>query len=63
MSTHRGEKTVLTKLARIAEIARTKPEEKLTSLAHLINPELLKICHNEADGKKAVGVDQVTKEE
>ncbi|HBV86409.1 MAG TPA: reverse transcriptase [Desulfosporosinus sp.] len=54
---------MLTKLARIAEIAKAKPKEKLTSLAHLINTELLEICHNEADRKKAAGVDRVTKEE
>jgi len=63
LSTHRGEKTVQTKLSRIAEIAKAKPNEKLTSLAHLINPELLEICHKEADGRKATGIDQVTKEE
>lgn len=29
----------------------------------MINAELLKQCHKELDGKKAVGVDKVTKEE
>jgi len=52
-----------TKLARIAEVARTRPTEKFTSLGHLINEELLEICHNEANGQKATGVDFVTKEE
>ncbi len=52
-----------TKLARIAEVARTKPNEVFTSLAHLINEEMLKQCHQEMAGKKAAGVDQVTKEE
>lgn len=54
---------MLTKLAKIAEVARTRPNEKFTSLGHLINEELLEICHNEAKGQKATGVDFVTKEE
>lgn len=52
-----------TKLARIAEVARAKPEEKFTSLAHLINAEILEACHKQMDKKKAVGADEVTKEE
>ncbi|GAB6172390.1 hypothetical protein JCM15765_18680 [Paradesulfitobacterium aromaticivorans] len=35
---------------------------KFTSLAHLINADLLRTCHLEMDGKKATGVDGVTKE-
>lgn len=54
---------MLTKLAKIAEVAKTRPTEKFTSLGHLINEELLEICHNEAKGQKATGVDSVTKEE
>lgn len=54
---------MLTKLTKIAEVARTRPTEKFTSLAHLINEELLEICHSEAKGQKATGVDSVTKEE
>jgi group II intron reverse transcriptase/maturase len=53
---------MLTKLAKIAEVAQTRPTEKFTSLGHLINEELLTICHNEARGRKATGVDLVTKE-
>lgn len=52
-----------TKLKRIAEIAKVKPNEKFTSLAHLIDKEMLKECHKEMKGKKAVGVDAVTKQE
>lgn len=52
-----------TKLERIAEVARTRPKEKFTSLAHLINQEMIKACHNEMDKKKASGTDKVTKEE
>jgi len=47
-----------TKLERIAEVARTKPKERFTSLIHLINYEMLVKCHNELDTKKAVGVDE-----
>jgi len=52
-----------TKLARIAEVASAKPEEKFTALAHLINAEMIKACHKQMDKKKAVGIDEVTKEE
>ena len=54
---------MLTKLDRIAEIAKEKPEEKFTSLVHLIDEEMLEQCHKELNGKKAVGVDEVTKAE
>jgi len=60
--THRGRKLVLTKLAGIAKVATKRPHEKFMSLAHLINVETLTICHEEMDGKKATGVDAVTKE-
>ena len=52
-----------TKLKRIAEVARERPNEKFTSLVHLVNEEMLKLCHHEMDGNKAPGVDGVTKEE
>ena len=52
-----------TKLARIAEIAIERPNEKFTSLAHLLSEDMLKQCHNELNGNKASGIDQVTKEE
>ena len=52
-----------TKLARIAEIARNRPEEVFTSLYHHINAELLLECHIELDGSKAVGIDKVAKDE
>ncbi len=34
-----------------------------TSIGHLISKELLKECHEKMDGKKAVGIGGVTKEE
>jgi RNA-directed DNA polymerase len=52
-----------TQLTRIAEVARKRPKEQFTSLAHLINEEMLTKCHEEMDARKATGVDQITKEE
>ncbi|MNN03405.1 Group II intron-encoded protein LtrA [compost metagenome] len=52
-----------TKLARIAEMAKSKPKESFTSLYHLLNEELLMQCHHELDGTKATGVDEVTQAE
>ena len=52
-----------TKLIKIAEIAFKKPKEKFTSLYHLINEEMLIQCHKELKGKKASGIDKITKEE
>lgn len=52
-----------TKLERISQLSRENPDMVFTSIGHLINKELLKECHEEMDGKKAVGIDGVTKEE
>lgn len=50
-----------TKLARIAEISKTKPKEIFTSIYHLLNKDLLMICHKELSGNKATGIDGITK--
>lgn len=52
-----------TKLEKIAEISATTPKPEFTSLYHLINAEMLRQCHRELDGRKAVGIDKVTKAE
>jgi RNA-directed DNA polymerase len=52
-----------TKLMRIAELARSHPDMKFTSLAHLLDEEALKQCHHELPNKKATGVNRTTKEE
>ena len=52
-----------TKLDRIEEMSANNPQMVFTSLYHLINEELLLECHQEMDGKKATGVDNVTKSE
>ncbi|TJX12530.1 hypothetical protein E9840_12530, partial [Tissierella creatinini] len=51
-----------TKLERIAEVAKLNPNERFTSLIHLINKESLIQSHNDMMAKKASGVDEVTKE-
>lgn len=50
-----------TKLERIAEISANTRRPEFTSLYHHINIEMLKQCHRELDGNKAVGIDKVTK--
>ena len=52
-----------TKLARISELSMQNPEMVFTSIGHLINKELLTECHEDMDGKKAVGIDGISKEE
>ena len=34
-----------------------------TSIGHSLNEELLRECHEKMDGKKAVGIDGISKEE
>jgi len=53
---------VLTKLERVAEIARRKPEERIRSLSGLITPELLEASYRSLRKDAAVGVDGVTVE-
>ncbi len=52
-----------TKLTRITEISKERPKEVFTSIYHLLNKDLLMICHKELDGKKATGLDGITKAE
>lgn len=52
-----------TKLARISQLSKENPKMVFTSIGHFMNKEMLKECHNDMDGKKAVGIDGVTKEE
>lgn len=54
---------VETKLARIAQISRKKPKEVFTSVYHLLNEEMLMMCHKELNGNKATGIDGITKAE
>lgn len=52
-----------TKLERISQLSKENPEMVFTSIGHLIDKELLKDCHKKMDGKKAVGIDGITKED
>ncbi len=54
------EEMMETKLRRISEISQNNPREVFTSIGHLVNKEMLEICHREMD--KAVGIDGVGKE-
>lgn len=54
---------VETKLARISQLSSENPKMVFTSIGHLIDKEMLEECHKKLDGKKAVGIDGVTKEE
>ena len=51
-----------TKVTRINQIAKERPQEIFTSIYHLINYELLNECYDELDENKAVGIDKVTKD-
>jgi len=50
-----------TKLERIAQIAKANSKERFISLKHLINKEPLIHCHEEMSGRKASGIDEITK--
>lgn len=50
-----------TKLARISELSKVNPDMRFNSIGHLIDYDMLKICHNKMDGSKAVGIDGITK--
>lgn len=52
-----------TKLTRISELAKAKPDMVFTSLAHHLNEKHLKQCHHELPAGKATGVHGVTKED
>lgn len=52
-----------TKLLRIAELAKSEPKMKFTSLTHLLNEQSLTQCHHELPNKKAAGINGTTKEQ
>lgn len=52
-----------TKLERIAKIAKERPNERFTSLVHLINEESLRQAHHQMKARKATGLDKVNKEQ
>ncbi|WML45423.1 hypothetical protein [Neobacillus sp. PS3-40] len=52
-----------TKLLRIAELSKSDPKMKFTSLTHLLNEHSLAQCHIELPNKKATGINGTTKEQ
>jgi RNA-directed DNA polymerase len=52
-----------TKLQRIAELSKREPDRAFINLMCMFNKDSLKECFNMLDGKKAIGVDGVTKSE
>lgn len=50
-----------TKLARVAWLSAKDPHKEFTCLMHFYNEESLLKCYQELDGKKAIGIDKVTK--
>ncbi len=51
-----------TKLERVAWLSAKDPHKEFTALMHFYNEESLLKCFHKLDGKKAVGIDKVTKE-
>jgi RNA-directed DNA polymerase len=64
MSVHSndGTKAWLTKLDRIGELSASQSDIVFNNLGHMIDYDLLKELYTNLDGKKAVGVDKVSKE-
>jgi len=52
-----------TKLLRIAELAKSYPKMKFTSIVHLLNKQSLVQCNVELPNKKATGINGTTKEQ
>ena len=57
------ENDIATKLTLIAKRSIQYPQEKFTSLQHLLNSEYLMECYQELKKDKAAGVDGKTKED
>lgn len=53
--------TTNTKLKRIAQLSASDPEKVFDNLMHLFNVESLGECFRGLDGRKAVGIDGITK--
>lgn len=62
MSAHRkGGDQKTTKLERIGKIAANKKDTVFNNIAHAVDLDLLRSSYEQLDGKKAVGIDGVTK--
>jgi RNA-directed DNA polymerase len=56
------EKTWLTKLDRITQLAEQDNTVVFNNLGHILDVEMLQVIYRELDGSKAIGIDGVTKE-
>jgi len=52
-----------TKLRRIKWLSSQDKDKEFNNLMHLFNEESLEECYHELDGRKAIGLDKVTKDE
>ena len=55
-------KGLITKLDRVEERSRKDPKATFNNLGHALDMDLLRTCFHSMDGKRAVGVDRITKE-
>lgn len=62
MIVHSDEKTWLTKLERIGKLAASDKAIVFNNIGHTIDIEMLRGIYQELDGKKAIGIDRITKE-
>lgn len=58
----KGENQKKTKLDRIGELAASQKGVVFNNIGHVVDLDLLTECYQQLDGKKAVGIDGVTKE-
>jgi len=63
LPTLRGGTAAVPGVERIAQRARQQPETCFSTLMHHFSVENLRVCFESLDGKKAVGIDGVTKEQ
>ena len=61
MGTLESQSPAVTVLDRIAKLSAHNSDKKFHSLMHHINVDSLRACFHELDGRKAVGIDGVTK--
>jgi len=60
---HRDQLDLTTKLDRIEQRSKQNPQEVFNNVGHVIDKNLLRICFYSLNGKKAVGIDGVTKKQ
>lgn len=63
MSTTEARNMTETKLKRIAWLSKQDHGKEFNCLMHLFNTEYFEVCFHRLDGKKAVGIDGMTKEQ